>query len=1380
MNGCAAAFVYFTFILPASIALDFAFGTEGMLTVLGLIFGFCWLVARSNKAQQDDSAGAPDQPRSYYGYGNDDDAQHRARTPDQTRSYYGYGNDHDARHSADETALRSELTALQQQIATLQSDVRAIEMRLVRLATQPATARAMPLDDIRRYIHTPLPTAEPAPPPPTPDKETDSVWAYDLPDVATTPATTPPKAQDKPAAARTVAPETAAHYRPAQPAINYSEPAPRPAAPADNNDNDIANEPNPLTAWLSENLLLKTGIAILFLGLAFLLRYASARIHISIPLRYCAVAATAIVLGFVGWRLRNKRRYYALAVQGASLAILYLTTLAALKLHGLIPPTFAFILMVATTGLLVALAVVQDALILAQIALIGGLAAPILTSSGSNNYIGLFSYLALLNSGVALIARYKAWRSLNLIGFIGTTFIAGAWGSHYYQHSDYLAVQPFLIYHLVLYTLIVWLYARHRIDDADPPTLDNNASLHTMFSYYLSGMQRIGALDSALLIASALGFYTLQYHLVAWAQYGAAISALAFAAWYTVCALYVRSSDARLHTLASALAILAALFATTAIPLALDPRWTVSSWAIQAALVYTLAHRTRSPITRLGALLLYLLAVITLCGQYRLSGGDPELTGPLHPTILALLGGITIQLAWWRNRSEDSAYWEKNLTATCAILTLGTAMALPHLLLPAAWANTVWLIEGTVLYNLALYCGHNTLRHSASIPYLGGVIGLLFGGAYHFTPSGATLLTGSIPITLTIALCGSLNILGWWHHARNRDGGEPPELLIHIITVAVAILALPLLLLPTSWALAVWLIEAAIAYHIGMRSGIRALSHTAFTIHIGAIALILLLGEYRITPYAETLISGPIHTTLIIIIASGAANILSWWNYPGDANNPADTAVQRLFAILTYAAALVLPLSILPPAWAAVLIATTAALLALIQQLYCEEERGDSHPAGRVYGRLVTLMVACSALLALTLAAGENVPLTVTALITLATAWLQQRRDTADTLRDQSGWLLLIASSGALVWVAYTAPLLAALAPARATWAVNLTIAILTIAGYLRWRQAAQSTLAYLPLLFLALLLDQYPMTLTDPGSWFIAIAAAAVLHLILLARYEASGDPVIQRHRAAAHFGGVNLFILAGLRLGHLFGVTNLAPDSIWQLPLLLATPLAILWLTTLPAVREKIQRYPTTYYHPANLHCALALAIIWYYNLSHDGNAAPFPYLPVLNPLELISLVALYILWRWRETSIHIVGQTADTAKSTETAWEQKRSLIYGFILLLIISLDILRIWHHYLGVPWEARALLASFGVQATLSLVWSVCAIALMLRGHNQHRRSLWLAGATLIGIVVVKLFLVELADTGGIARIVSFIGVGILLLIVSYIAPAPGKEAEKDT
>ena len=112
------------------------------------------------------------------------------------------------------------------------------------------------------------------------------------------------------------------------------------------------------------------------------------------------------------------------------------------------------------------------------------------------------------------------------------------------------------------------------------------------------------------------------------------------------------------------------------------------------------------------------------------------------------------------------------------------------------------------------------------------------------------------------------------------------------------------------------------------------------------------------------------------------------------------------------------------------------------------------------------------------------------------------------------------------------------------------------------------------------------------------------------------------------------------------------------------------------------------------------------------------------------------------------------------------------------IIISLDILRLWHHYLGVPWRAHDLLASFGVQASLSLTWALGAIALMASGHRRQQRRLWTAGAALMGIVVVKLFVVELGDSNGIARIVSFIGVGVLLLLVSYYAPAPKKDAEK--
>ena len=48
----------------------------------------------------------------------------------------------------------------------------------------------------------------------------------------------------------------------------------------------------------------------------------------------------------------------------------------------------------------------------------------------------------------------------------------------------------------------------------------------------------------------------------------------------------------------------------------------------------------------------------------------------------------------------------------------------------------------------------------------------------------------------------------------------------------------------------------------------------------------------------------------------------------------------------------------------------------------------------------------------------------------------------------------------------------------------------------------------------------------------------------------------------------------------------------------------------------------------------------------------------------------------------------------------------------------------------------------------------------------------------MGIVVVKLFLIELSNSDGIARIVSFIIVGLLLLLVGWFAPVPPK-AEND-
>ena len=66
---------------------------------------------------------------------------------------------------------------------------------------------------------------------------------------------------------------------------------------------------------------------------------------------------------------------------------------------------------------------------------------------------------------------------------------------------------------------------------------------------------------------------------------------------------------------------------------------------------------------------------------------------------------------------------------------------------------------------------------------------------------------------------------------------------------------------------------------------------------------------------------------------------------------------------------------------------------------------------------------------------------------------------------------------------------------------------------------------------------------------------------------------------------------------------------------------------------------------------------------------------------------------------------------------------------------------------------------------------------MVLGARRGRRAVWFAGAACMALVLVKLFLVDLGNSGTVERIVSFIGTGVLLLVVGYFAPAPPRAAE---
>jgi uncharacterized membrane protein len=84
------------------------------------------------------------------------------------------------------------------------------------------------------------------------------------------------------------------------------------------------------------------------------------------------------------------------------------------------------------------------------------------------------------------------------------------------------------------------------------------------------------------------------------------------------------------------------------------------------------------------------------------------------------------------------------------------------------------------------------------------------------------------------------------------------------------------------------------------------------------------------------------------------------------------------------------------------------------------------------------------------------------------------------------------------------------------------------------------------------------------------------------------------------------------------------------------------------------------------------------------------------------------------------------------------------------------------------------------QAAISILWGLTSLAVTLAATRMGSRPAWIAGASILSLVVVKLFFVDLAGTGTIARIVSFLFVGSLMLIIGYFSPIPPARITEDS
>jgi uncharacterized membrane protein len=479
--------------------------------------------------------------------------------------------------------MRGKFGGLQQQIDHLRDQLAELKTR------QPAAA--------------PEVEAEPAASDVEPEAEAEAAIAAPL--VVDEPVDMP--AQPAPAAAASM-PPAAASVRPEQTA--------RAKNPVDHFEDLLRRVTSLGVSYFTDgNIFVRIGILILFFGVAFLLKYAAENSRIPIEFRFMGAAAGGLVLLVFGWRLRLKKQIYALLLQGGGIGVIYITIFAAFRIADLLPPALTFSLLVFFCAFTVALAILQDSRALAIYAVLGGFLAPFLASTGSGNYIALFSYYSVLNAAVFAVAWFRAWRSLNLLGFIFTFGVFVLWAVFDYRDEYLYPAMGFLLLFFLMYSLIGVLYALRQPE-------------------HLTGLVDGTMVFGTPVIASGLLMLMLHNY-----DYGIAGASAGMGFYYILLARYAwRHVGEDFRLLAEAMLAIGVVFATLAIPYALEGHWSSAAWALEAAGILWVSIRQNrfyaqcfAIVLQVGSGVLFFLRNIEDVGN----------TAWLNP---AFLGGIFIAL----------------------------------------------------------------------------------------------------------------------------------------------------------------------------------------------------------------------------------------------------------------------------------------------------------------------------------------------------------------------------------------------------------------------------------------------------------------------------------------------------------------------------------------------------------------------------------------------------------------------------------------------------------------------------------------------------------------------------------------------------------------
>lgn len=368
---------------------------------------------------------------------------------------------------------------------------------------------------------------------------------------------------------------------PAAPAggYTYSSAFPQGTPPSGVPPADATSPDDPgLETRIGSQWLNRIGIAAVLIGVAYFLKLAFENDWIG-PAGQVAIVlfGGAALVAWANWLYQNGHEYFSYSLTAVGVGMMYGGIWAAFQVHHLIPGAAAFVGMIVVTAAAAMIALRQDAMIIAAVALTGGFATPILLSTGQNRPVELFSYIALLDIFAIVLVSMRPWRRLLAGAFVGTVvYYVGWYDSQYKNEQDKIAIFFVTLFFLIFAILPVlkWLHPKEESKAFVRSKTFTAVAMFNPVFYFFSLLAIFEPSNRASMTWVALGLAAFYIYL------GGRLRAI-----------YGEDEERFSQLLHLAIGI---GFITVAIPLRLQGHWITIGWMFEAAVLLYVAERTQS------------------------------------------------------------------------------------------------------------------------------------------------------------------------------------------------------------------------------------------------------------------------------------------------------------------------------------------------------------------------------------------------------------------------------------------------------------------------------------------------------------------------------------------------------------------------------------------------------------------------------------------------------------------------------------------------------------------------------------------------------------------------------------------------------------------